>query len=66
MLRRNKTMDQAIEELTARYPHIDRLIAETLLKAHANGTLPSEFRPPEPRLTETVIRGAVTVENNSG
>ena len=59
-------MEQAIAELTARYPHIDRLLAETLLKAHENGTLPSEFRPAEPRLTDTIIPNAVTIENNSG
>ena len=57
-------MEQAIAELTARYPHIDHLLAETLLKAHENGTLPTEFKPAEQRLTNTIVQDAVTIENN--
>ena len=54
------------QELIAIYPWMDHLMAETLLKAHANGTLAKyleDWPEPEKKPMEThVIAGAVTVE----
>jgi hypothetical protein len=57
------------QELVTVYPWLDHLMAETLLKAHENGTLkeylkdwPDQVHVP---MTSEVVVGAVTVEEKS-
>ena len=60
-------MESAIEELLKRYPNIDRMIAETLLKLHEQGKLDQfQSRLDEKPLqqAECVVQG-VTVESPS-
>ena len=59
-------MESAIEELLTRYPNIDRMMAETLLKLHEQGKL-EQFQSrldEKPLLAESVIHG-ITVESPS-
>lgn len=58
-------MESAIEELLTRYPNIDRMMAETLLKLHEQGKLEQfQSRLDEKPLqhAECVVQG-VTVES---
>ena len=54
------------EELMTRYPHLDHMMAETLLWAHENGRLEQaleNWTKEEPRpVSSSVVEGAVTVE----
>ena len=52
------------EELCKLYPHLDVMLAETLLKASEAGKLQSllDNLPEEPTSTEQILRGAITIE----
>ena len=58
-------MESAIEELERRYPNLDRMMCETLLKLHERGTLDKYVarldEKPAP-LNECVLQNAITVE----
>ena len=61
-----KGMEAAIEELLKRYPNIDRMMAETLMKLHEQGKLEQfharlDEKPPT-ALRDCVVQG-VTVES---
>jgi hypothetical protein len=54
------------EELMTRYPHLDHMMAETLLWAHENGRLEHALEswskePPRP-IISSVVKNAITVE----
>lgn len=55
-------MEKQIEALIEAYPHLDHLLAETLLLAHQTGTLPTSFTPAESKPEITVVPNAITVE----
>ena len=52
------------EELCKVYPHLDVMLAETLLKASESGKLQSllDNLPEEPTSTEQILKGAITIE----
>ena len=54
------------EELMKLYPHLDHMMAETILKSYENGTLAQyleEWEDVEPKpATIEVVKGAVQVE----
>ena len=55
------------QELMHRYPHIDQMMAETLLWAHERGELTlylKDWPDPKPKpMGSEVVTGAVTVES---
>ena len=55
-------MEKQIEALLEAHPHLDYLLAETLLLAHENGTLPKTFTPADATPKTTVVPNAITVE----
>ena len=61
-------MECQIDAMLRAYPHLDRTICETLLKAHEAGTLNKyveqmRSEPPPLRRDSVVATGGITIEN---
>ena len=56
---------KVVESLLVAYPHLDFLLAETLLMMSARGTLDTHLNAPSKQITSNIIVGAITVENNN-
>ena len=60
----DKPDPRVVEALLAAYPHLDFLLAETLLMMSARGTLEAHLSTPSKQITSNILVGAITVENN--
>ena len=60
----DKPEKEVVEALLTAYPHLDYLMAETLLMMSAKGTLEKHLNVPSKEISTHTIVGAITVENN--
>ena len=61
-----RSIQNMIEALMREFPHLDRMMCETLVKAYENGTLDTyDFdSAPPPIPSHPVLKGNVTVSKN--
>ena len=55
-------MELAIDELLKEFPHLDRLIAETLMKAYYQNELIVEHNSNDTKINHTFV-GSIEIEN---
>ena len=60
----DKPEKQLVEALLTAYPHLDYLMAETILMMSAKGALEKHLNVPSKEITSHTIVGAITVQNN--